>query len=58
MTTVEERTARNEAQIEDIQEGLRTHFATKADLYRVALAVVVAQTAVVSIAVGVLLRFG
>ncbi len=31
---LEERTARNEAQIEDIQEGLRTHFATKADLER------------------------
>ena len=55
---MEERTARNEAQIEDIQEELRTHFATKADLYRVALAIVVAQTAVVSITVGVLLRFG
>ena len=56
--TLEERTSRNEAQIEEI----RTHFATKADLYRVALTIVLAQagftTAVVSVAVGVLLRFG
>lgn len=58
MTTIEERTTRNEAQIEEIQ----THFATKADLYRIALTIVLAQagftTAVVSIAVAVILRFG
>ena len=54
MTTIEERTARNEAQIEEI----RTHFATKADLYRIALTIVLAQAAVVSIAVAVILRFG
>ena len=58
MTMLEERTARNEAQIEDIQEGLRTRFATKADLYRVALAQAGFTAVVVSIAVGVLLRFG
>ena len=48
-----ERIARLEAE----NAELRTHFATKADLYGVALAIVVAQTAVVSVAVGVLLRF-
>ena len=47
-----ERIARLEAENVEI----RTHFATKADLYR--LAIVVAQTAVVSVAVGVLPRFG
>ncbi len=50
--------ARTEAQNEEIRE----HFATKADLYKVALTIVLAQagftTAIVSIAVGVLLRFG
>ena len=55
---IEERTARLEAQNEEIQ----THFATKADLYRIALTIVLAQAgftaAVVSIAVGVILRFG
>ena len=58
MTTVEERTARLEAQNEEIQ----SHFATKADLYKIALTIVLAQagftTAVVSVAVGIILRFG
>ena len=54
MTTIDERTTRNEAQIEEI----RTHFATKADLYRVALAQAGFTAVVVSIAVGVMLRFG
>ena len=53
-----ERITRPEAENAEI----RTHFATKADLYRVALTIVLAQagftTAVVSVAVGVLLRFG
>ena len=53
-----ERIARPEAENAEI----RTHFATKADLYGVALTIVLAQagftTAVVSVAVGVLLRFG
>ena len=54
MTTIEERTARNEAQIEDIRE----HFATKADLYRVALAQSGFTAVAISIAVGVILQFG
>ena len=58
MTTVEERTARLEAQNEEIQ----SHFATKADLYKIALTIVLAQagftTAVVGVAVGIILRFG
>ena len=58
MAMLEERTARNEAQIEDIQEELRTHFATKADLYRVALAQAGFTAAAISIAVAILLRFG
>ena len=54
MATIEERTARNEAQIEEI----RTHFATKADIYRVALAQSGFTVLVISIAVGIMLRFG
>ena len=53
MTTIEERTTRNETQIDEI----RTHFATKADLYRIALAQAGFTAAVVSIAVAVILRF-
>lgn len=51
MTMLEERTARLEAQYEEIRE----HFATKADLYRVALAQAGFTAVVVSIAVGVML---
>lgn len=58
MAMIEERTARLEAQNEEIQ----SHFATKADLYKIALTIVLAQAgftiAVVSIGVGVILRFG
>lgn len=39
-------------------EATVPHLATKADLYRIALTIVVAQTAVVGIAVAVILRFG
>ena len=49
-TMLEERMAAVEATV--------PHLATKADLYRVALTIVVAQTAVVGIAVGIILRFG
>ncbi len=54
MTTIEERMARNEAQIEEI----RAHFATKADLRRVMLTVVSAQVAMLCLAVGIILLFG
>ena len=54
MATLEDRTTRNEAQIEEI----RTHFATKADLYRVALAQAGFTAMALGIAVGILLRFG
>ena len=54
MATLEERTARSESQIEEI----RTHFATKADLYKIALAQASFTAAVISIAVGVIIRFG
>ena len=54
MATLEDRTTRNEAQIEEI----RTHFATKADLYKVALAQAGFTALAISIAVSILLRFG
>jgi len=48
--------------LEEQNDEIRTHFATKSDLYRIALTIVLAQAgftaAVVSIAVGVILRFG
>ena len=54
MATIEERTTRNEAQIEEI----RTHFATKADLYKVALWQAGFTAVAIGIAVGIILRFG
>lgn len=46
------------ARLEEQNAEIKTHFATKADLYRMALTIVLAQTAVVSVAVAVILRFG
>ena len=46
------------ARLEEQNAEIKTHFATKADLYRMALTIVLAQTAVVSLAVAVILRFG
>ena len=46
------------ARLEEQNEEIRTHFATKADLYKVALAQAGLTMAVVSIAVAVILRFG
>ena len=54
MTTVEERTARNEAQIEEI----RTHFATKADLERGLRWHTGVILLAISIAVGVIVQCG
>ncbi len=52
--TLEERTARNEAQIEEI----RTHFATKADLERALRWHTGIVLFAISIAVGIILQFG
>ena len=46
------------ASLEEQNAEIRTHFPTKADLHRMALTIVLAQTAVVSVAVAVILRFG
>ena len=54
MMTIEERTARNEAQIEEI----RTHFATKTDLERGLRWHTGIVLVAISIAVGVILQFG
>ena len=54
MTTMEERTARNEAQIEEI----RTHFATKADLERGLRWHTGVILLAISIAVGVIVQCG
>ena len=54
MTTVEERVALTEAAVTEI----RTHFATKADLYKGMIALGGFITVALSIAVGVILRFG
>ena len=51
MTTIEERLIRNEDCISEI----RTHFATKADLWR-AVAVVVAANAVVNFVIAIAAR--
>ena len=54
MTTMEERMALAEAAVTEI----RTHFATKADLYKAMIAMAGFITIALSIAVGVILRFG
>ena len=54
MATIEDRTARNEAQIEEI----RTHFATKADLERGLRWHTGIILVAISIAVGIIVQFG
>lgn len=51
---LQERVALTEAAVEEI----RTHFATKPDLYKAMIAMAGFMTVALSIAVGVILRFG